>query len=269
LIHSGKNAVDFAVRFVGASAVVSFAYYPLMKFANSVTRKFLLVFPPDRISFLESQRIVILPAWGLAVAILYVAISPILHTSLFELFVRNFRIEMLAIGILLGIGEGAVSLVLASFAFRVMAPRRHSPIDKREEMSLELSLVGKAGWMRTFADAFRIVPIPWSLVLVFVALTGEELIFRAIVIPLFLPYSVAVAIGISTLLFITVQLSHLPSWYQGVAPACGAVVMGLANGGVFVIWRNLTPLAIAHVVYLAFLIGPAALVPKVGEHSHW
>ena len=92
---------------------------------------------------------------------------------------------MLAMGILLGIGEGAVSLVLASFAFRMMVPARSSLIHKNEEVFLELSLVGKAGWMRTFSDAFRILPISWSLVLVFVALTGEELIFRAIVIPSF------------------------------------------------------------------------------------
>lgn len=238
-----------------------------MKLANTLTREILSVFPPERISFLESQRVVILPIWGIGVAILYVAISPILGCSLVELFVRNFRTEMLAIGVLLGIGEGAVSLVLASFAFRVMGRVRSSVI--HSEVSLELSLVGKAGWMRTFSDAFRIVPMPLSLILVFVALTGEELIFRAIVIPLFLPYSTAVAIGVSTLLFITVQLSHLPSWYQGVAPACGAVVMGLVNGSVFVVLGNLTPLAVAHVAYLAFLIGPAALVPRVVDRGRW
>lgn len=264
MIPNIEQLLGFSWRIAAAAALVFFSYNYLMRLISMIDRKLMALLPPERVPLSEARRVLMIPLWGISVILVYIMLSPWLKINLFDLFLSDFRPSYFVEGLFLGIGEAAVSLIMASYALRILAPLRSRQIGN--EVLLEFRMLGQTGWMRSYRDAFNIIPMPWSYLVVMWALLGEELIFRAILVSLFLPYSPAVAIIISTMFFMAVQKTRLP-WYQAVAPIVGALVMGLVNAYLFALTPNLIPLTIAHVAFLGFFMGPAS--PVASEEAVW
>jgi membrane protease YdiL (CAAX protease family) len=156
-------------------------------------------------------------------------------------------------GILLGIAEGAFTMLIATAAFRLLAPLRQA--QHGGNAALEYQTMGQGGWMRSYRDAFARLPPLLAYITVALPLMGEELIFRAVGIPVLLGLGLVPAIAISTFLFMAVQRLRLPSWYQAVGPVCGALVMGVGHGLIYARDGNLLLILIAHVTFLTFFMG--------------
>ena len=250
---------------IAAFAVTVSCYTWLNWLAGQAVRAWLLKFPSERFSFREAASIWILPFWTGGIILLYLGCTVFTGGGLGHLFTNSFRLGMLIEGVFLGIGEGAVALILASLLLRLAAPLRSKKVGN--QVSLEFRLLGQTGWMRTFYNVFNIIPQPWSYFLIVLPLFGEELIFRGLLIPAFLPYSRGFAIAFTTLVFITVQFINMPSWYQGLAPGLGALIMGLSNAYLFCLQQNLTAVTIAHLSFFVFMVGPSSASRVPGQRQ--
>jgi membrane protease YdiL (CAAX protease family) len=108
----------------------------------------------------------------------------------------------------------------------------------------------RGGWMRHHIQAVRVTPWWFSQLTVTVQLSCEEIIFRAVLIPV-LSANVGTirAVLISTLLFTTMQAVHTPNWRTALFPMIGGAVMGMVHGLVFAIEPAILPLIVAHLIF--------------------
>jgi hypothetical protein len=196
-----------------------------------------------------------MPSWLVIQAAIYLLLAFLLGLPVRSLF--RFEWTLIPRGVLLGVAEASLSMLLATVALRMLAPVREA--QNGGDAALEYQTLGQSGWMRTYLYVFARLPLPLALMTVMLPLLGEELIFRATAIPLLLPLGVLPAVVISTILFSAVQVLGMPSWYQAVGPVCGALAMGIGNGLVFAHDGNLLPLLIAHVTFMGMLIDRSRL----------
>jgi membrane protease YdiL (CAAX protease family) len=110
-------------------------------------------------------------------------------------------------------------------------------------------IMTRSGWLRHYFHTIEVLPLMLSLPIVFGQVFCEELMFRGILISYFLPAGPWVAIIASTVLFMVMQLFHLPSWLSGIFPLVGSMVIGLINGILYAKFFNLLPLVIAHFTF--------------------
>lgn len=228
-------------------------YGHFMVLANQIARAVLGRIPPRNIPFLHGVGITVMPAWLAIQAAVYLLLATVLGLPVVTLF--RFEWTLILRGFFLGVAQASFSMLLATVAFRALAPLR----DKQKEgnAALEYQTMSQSGWMRTYRNVFASLPLPLALVVVSMPLLGEELIFRATAIPLLFPWGIVPAVALSTLVFAAVQVLGLPSWYQAIGPVCGALVMGASNGLLFALTGNLLPLLIAHLTFLWVLMDPS------------
>jgi hypothetical protein len=185
-------------------ALVWCVYFPFTSAARKFADWLLARRPPERISYIDSTKAIVIPTWGVMIAALYaVVLRPITGVPLWRLYVENFRASYVAEGFLLGFAQASICLLLSIYVLRALAPLRSRQVGS--DVELEYRLLGQCGWMRTFTVAFRVVPAPWSFVLVATGLMGEEIIFRSTLIPLYSAYGSAFAIAMSTAFFVIPQ----------------------------------------------------------------
>jgi hypothetical protein len=253
-------AQDNLHPFLGLAIIVAFAwlgYGEFMRVANRFARVAVEALEPQETPFINAIRIAVMPFWGGLLLIAYLLIALVVNLPVQSLFGKQFDWTVIPRGILLGMAEGSFTMLIATVAFRVLAPLRQR--QRGGDAALEYQTIGQGGWMRSYRDAFERLPSPLAYAVVTLPLLGEELIFRAVGIPVLLPLGIAPAVAVSTILFMAVQLLRLPSWYQAVGPVCGALVMGVCHGFLFAVQGNLLLPLIAHVTFLVFFMGRKSL----------
>jgi membrane protease YdiL (CAAX protease family) len=172
-------------------------------------------------------------------------------TPLLGLFGEHLTPELLLLGVGLGVAEAALSLLLASSAMAATIPLRFAQLGR--EAGFELAIVGRGGWIRSYSHALNLLPIPLALTVILLPLAAEEMLFRGMALTFLRPTGPLVAILGSTMLFIAVQFTGMPSWFSALPAACGAIVVGLVHGYLFWSVPTLVPLLIAHLVYFLFV----------------
>lgn len=240
-----------AVMLVGTFAWLGYGEF--MRLANYFARTAVEAIEPQEIPFIQAIRIAVMPFWGGILILTYLLLALAVGLPVARLFGSRLDARAIPIGFFLGIAEASFAMLIATAAFRALAPVRQA--QKGGDANLEYQMLGQGGWMRTYRDAFDRLPGPLAYLVVAMPLFGEELIFRGAGIPLLLPLGIAPAVAISTALFMAVQLYRLPSWYQAVGPLCGALAMGICHGILYARQGNLLPLLIAHVTFLAMIMG--------------
>lgn len=248
--HPSLNPV-LAIALVGAFAWLGYGEF--MRLANLLALRTVEAIEPQEIPFINAIRIAIMPFWGGTLLISYLLLALVMGLPIAELFGSHLEWRTVAVGFFLGVAEASFSMLLATAIFRALAPVRQA--QRGGDANLEYQMLGQGGWMRSYRDAFDLLPIWLAYPVVAMPLLGEELIFRGAGIPLLMPLGTAPAVAISTLLFMIVQIYRLPSWYQSVGPLCGALVMGVCHGILYSQQGNLLPLLIAHVTFLAIIMG--------------
>jgi hypothetical protein len=229
-------------------------YGRLLVIANRISRPIVTLIQPTSIPFRDACGIAVLPAWFLVIATVYVALALVWGLPLATLFSHSNLFDVPK-GILLGVGEASVTIMLAGVMSMVLAPLRRR---RGGDPDLEHEILGQSGWMRTYQYPLVRMPLPIALVVVELPLVGEELVFRAAGITMLLPMGLWPAVAISTALFMVVQRPNLLSWYQAVGPMCGAFVLGIVHALLFAREPNLLPLLIAHLTFFCLI----AITPK-------
>ena len=192
-----------------------------------------------------------LPLAGLAQLAFCLALAAVIGISLSESFVTEFQPMLLVYGVMLGIGDMALSTFLCNVGINVadeVAPRG-GPAGMSDWLT-----VARGGWMRYYSRTVDLVPLPLAVLSIGLYVAVEELVFRVVVLDYLEPLGAVVAVIASAALFATVQAFHMPSWRSAMFPVIGAVVVGILHGALFIAVPNVVPLIIAHIVFLIIAI---------------
>jgi hypothetical protein len=149
-------------------------------------------------------------------------------------------------GILLGIGEMALSSLLGYVGMRI------AMVFVPEKVPAELKdwlATARGGWMREYFRTAEIMPLPLAFLPIMLYVAVEETIFRGVLISVSLPGGTAWALGASTCLFALVQIFNMPSWSGAMFPVTGALIIGLLHGSLFLAVPEIVPLIVAHFAF--------------------
>jgi membrane protease YdiL (CAAX protease family) len=148
---------------------------------------------------------------------------------------------------LLGVGELAVASLLGHAAIRAAMSLfgEDVPADFRSWLTL-----ARGGWMRYYLRTAEIAPLPLAVALSVLFITGEEILFRSILIACFRDLGSGVAVLASSSAFALAQIFHMPSWHAAMFPVLGGVLLGLVHGALFAADPDIAPLVVAHAVFL-------------------
>jgi membrane protease YdiL (CAAX protease family) len=160
--------------------------------------------------------------------------------------VGSFRWDLIALGMVIGVGELGLASNLCAALNRLTMPATTRSVTVRPSFAQ-----GRGGWMALFGATARTLP-PWLAALVIgTYVLVEELVFRGILIGLLRPAGGVMTVATSSALFVAVQVFNMPSLRTAIVPAVGAAVIGLVHGVLY--WRTaqLLPLMAAHVTFFA------------------
>ncbi len=152
----------------------------------------------------------------------------------------------LGYGILLGVSMAGISSIVCRFFIIVLI--RMFPSSFPKDIKAWTTLA-QGGWMRHHMYNFQILPIYFSVPILIMQITAEEIIFRGILINYFYSYGTLVTIMISTILFIYMQSFQMPSWTVAMFPMVGAFVSGIFFSVVYITTKGLISLIIAHCTF--------------------
>jgi hypothetical protein len=240
------------LRIAVASAVVTAFYGYAMR---RIGTRLLPMVTPRRLGTAyavgEVEDVVRLALSGISQGAACLAAVPLLGASAANLGLTRPSASRLLLGVLLGVGElglGSLLSYAAVMAAIGLVPRR-VPNDPSDWLA-----IARGGWMRRYLTTFEIMPIPAALALVLLYVTGEELVFRALLLHWLAPAGAVTAVGVSTLLFAGVQAFATPSWHAAMFPMIGGLMLGVIHGTLFWIVPDITPLIAAHVTFFLFAL---------------
>lgn len=147
------------------------------------------------------------------------------------------------IGILLGIGMMGLSSLLCRAIIEIL---RHISKPYFPQEVKDWLILTRSGWLRHYLHTIDVLSLPLALVAVFGQVCCEEMVFRGAFLHYFLPTGSCVALIGSTLLFMLMQLFHMPNLVSGIFPLIGSMVIGVFNGILYLKYANIFPLIIAH-----------------------
>jgi membrane protease YdiL (CAAX protease family) len=151
-------------------------------------------------------------------------------------------------GMMLGIGVMGFSALIGRFYIEIL---RYFFVEKYPKDIKNWLAMARSGWIRHHFHTLEVLPIPLALSVTLGQVCAEEIMFRGVLINYFLPYGEATALIISTLLFMVMQVFHMPNRTCSVFPMIGALVMGGVGGYLYVKTHTLYPLIIAHITFFA------------------
>jgi len=142
----------------------------------------------------------------------------------------------------LGIAEMSVATLFGYSAMRTV----HLVDTVAGRHSTAWSGVAKGGWIQMYFKTIDVLPHPLGGIVVLSYIAFEECIFRGIVIDVMLPAGPYAAVIGSTVLFALYQMFHTPGWRTALFPMLGASVVGIVHGLLYIVWRHIGPLIVAH-----------------------
>jgi len=158
---------------------------------------------------------------------------------------------LLALGVVLGVGEMGLATLLGLFAIMVADawPRPAGVAARSPATASHWGTTAKGGWMQYYIKAMAILPRPVAVAVVSLYVVFEEGVFRGVLLTAVAPYGAGLAVLVSAAAFMVVQVFHMPGWRTALFPALGALVVGVVHGELFLETGRLTPLAVAHISY--------------------
>lgn len=195
----------------------------------------------------ELESLVSLAVAAVGQALFVVLAVVITDVSLAALTPDEFDPTLLLLGAMLGVGEAALASFLGFVGLRAAQARAGRRQDSRDWLA-----TGRGGWIRLFLRTAEIAPVPLLLAVSAFYVTVEEILFRGVMITFLSTRGAGLAVTVSTIAFVMVQLFHMPSWRAAMFPALGGLVVGVVHGVLFVTTGDLAPLIVAH--FMMFLV---------------
>jgi membrane protease YdiL (CAAX protease family) len=181
--------------------------------------------------------------------------------------------QLVVLGALLGVAEVALSSMFCRLAIsgaltriggRTRRPASAAPalaragakatsrpdVAQASPTTMESWLaLGRGGWIRHHLRTMEVIPLPLAVLISAVQVGSEEIVFRGIIVNVMRDAGPVVALTVSILLFVSMQVFFMSNWRGAMFPVVGAIVMGVVNGLLY--WQNpvLLPLIIAHVLF--------------------
>jgi membrane protease YdiL (CAAX protease family) len=154
-------------------------------------------------------------------------------------------------GGLIGIGSVGTSILLCTISMRLVEVYKPdiSPRSLNEWLA-----VSNAGWIRHHKQLIKSLPLYVAIIIIICQVGSEETIFRSILIQYFTSYGNFIAFFFPTLLFVLMQIFHMPNMLSAMFPVIGASVMGITHSLLYQHHPSVTPLIISHVTFFLFTI---------------
>jgi membrane protease YdiL (CAAX protease family) len=154
-------------------------------------------------------------------------------------------------GILLGIGMMSFSSLVCRAVIEILrnVPNSYFPWEVKDWL-----IMTRSGWLRHYLHTIEALSLPVALSIIFGQICCEEIIFRGVLLHYFLLVKPWVAIISSTVLFMFMQLFHMPTLMSGIFPLIGSMVIGIVNGIFYLKFCNILPLIIAHFSFFVIAV---------------
>jgi membrane protease YdiL (CAAX protease family) len=166
----------------------------------------------------------------------------------------QFRVAGMVGGVALGLGCLAAGSTLAQGVFLVAASlfqRNRRQLDPL----VDLVALADTGWLRGYTLARKYLPSAVFLLFTVIAITGEEVAFRGVSLPLLADgFGPIMGLVLTTLAFVGIQKMYMPSWHIALLPMTGALLMGIVLGYLALVQHDMIPLIIAHFSYFVLSI---------------
>jgi Type II CAAX prenyl endopeptidase Rce1-like len=191
----------------------------------------------------EIEAVGKLAAAAVAQAMFAVGLWALTEVDVGSLF--GLQLDLVALGVVLGIGEIALAGSLSAAAVQAIA------VASPAEPSARAGWLARSrgGWMGYFAATVAAAPAWFSAASISLYVAVEELVFRGIMITLLADHGAAIAIGLPLVLFVCIQVFGLPSLRAALFPLIGAAVIGVAHGVIFWHVPEILPLIAAHLTF--------------------
>jgi membrane protease YdiL (CAAX protease family) len=207
----------------------------------------------------SAQLVVRIPFYGFPGIVAYAVLRPFIGDRLLPL---RFSLYAVGAGLLLGAALMMAGSALANGAFTAeMATRgRRRP----SEIRAELRTAKDSGWIRGYTIAYRTLPVPVFLLLTVVSVTGEELAFRGILLPLLAAgFGRVAGYWMTVAAFMGIQAMFMPTLRGALVPMSGAFVVGAVLGYLGLTGSGLVLLIASHVGF--FLVTMVTLMAEPGR----
>ncbi len=158
---------------------------------------------------------------------------------------------LVVLGIILGIGEMGLATLLGLLAIRIIdACKGSASVSGRSPArATHWDTTARGGWMQCYLKAMAILPKPIAVGVSSLYVVFEEGVFRGVLLSTVAPCGAGLALVVSVLAFMIVQVFHTPGWRTALFPVQGALVVGVVHAVLFLKTHALMPLAVAHISY--------------------
>ncbi len=248
-----KLYLIFFYRFLLSTAMIIFFYYYVKLYLFYIAPKIATYLKITKYYSMEiSKGIIELP---LVVLFHFLFVVTLLCFLAIPTVTQSFDLEKivfyLLIGIFLGVGMMSFSSLLCRAIIEIFRhiPKSYFPLEIKDWL-----IMTRSGWLRHYLHTVEVLPLFLSLSIVFFQVFCEEMMFRGILINYFSPTGSWIAIMSSTILFMFMQLFHMPTLVSGIFPLIGSMVIGLINGMLYLKFFNLLPLVIAHFTFFVVAV---------------
>jgi membrane protease YdiL (CAAX protease family) len=198
---------------------------------------------PHRVGLLIAR----IPFYGLPGILGYFFYTSVLPAHVMPI---GARLSYVPAGLVLGGGMIMFSASLANGAY-VTFHHFLFGYDQNRLAKLDLRVAKDSGWIRTYTLAYKELSLGLFLLFCAFAVIGEEAAFRGVLLPLLVSaMGQELAITLTVVLFVAIQVPFMPSLYSAVIPMCGAAVVGVVLGYVAVTTHSLFLCTVAHIGYL-------------------
>lgn len=199
---------------------------------------------------------------SLIVGVVELSIVSICHVIFCIVLLLYFKIDISSIfkntsipscfyGALIGIGSVGLSILLCSVGMKLLEIIAKDKVPKTIDGWMAIA---NAGWIRHHKHTLKVLPVYIALIIITLQIGSEEVIFRVVLNHIFMPYGVKIAFVISTVLFIFMQILHMPSMASAMFPVLGAAVMGIIHGLIYIHNPSIVPLIISHLTFFIFTV---------------
>lgn len=210
-------------------------------------------------SIRERESFYVLAIASFAQLVFAAVLSVVLHPAI------DWRMSkgQFLIAVVLGVGEVGFAVVLGAFIDMIL---QWVPSGQQSHESREV--LAKSGWMRHFVALRQASLIAWVCIST-LYVCGEELIYRALCLKSLAHWGGVESIMLASVLFVAIQVFHMPSWRAALFPIIGASVVGPLHAWLFLHQARITPLVVAGGTCLLMTMGlvtpPSHLRPAMTD----
>lgn len=168
------------------------------------------------------------------------------------LFFANLSPRLIFLGILLGIAQMGLSMLVNRALIQTFTHLKHKNLPRDIQDWISAS---RSGWIRHHLSLLKVLPFYVAIVFTLLQISSEEIIFRGVLFNLYQShFGFMVSTLLSTLFFSYMQSFLMPSKVSAMFPVVGALIMGVSNCYLMSLIPNIVPLVIGHITFFIIAV---------------